>query len=61
MRQRAEAQANRLGFLMLFPTIFCLLVAAAIILIGPAYFEFWQGRADTSTILNGAASELRQR
>jgi tight adherence protein C len=37
LRQRAEAKANRTSFWMLFPTIFCLLMASAIILIGPAY------------------------
>jgi len=49
-RQRAEAQANRTSFWMLFPTIFCFWIAAAIILIGPPYFDFFQQRrksADT--------------
>jgi tight adherence protein C len=42
MRQRAEALANRTSFWMLFPTIFCLFVPAAIVLIGPAYMELSQ-------------------
>jgi tight adherence protein C len=44
LRQRAEAQANRTSFWMLFPTTFCLLVSAAIILIAPAFLEFSQQR-----------------
>ena len=34
-RQRAEAAANRANFYMTFPTVLCLLVAAAIVLAGP--------------------------
>jgi len=43
-RQRAEAHANRVSFWMLFPSVFCFWVAAAIILIGPAYLEFFEYR-----------------
>jgi tight adherence protein C len=43
-RQRAEAHANRTSFWMLFPSVFCFLVAAAIILVGPAYLEFFEYR-----------------
>ncbi|MBX7105500.1 MAG: type II secretion system F family protein [Gemmataceae bacterium] len=43
-RQRAETQANRTSFWMLFPSVFCFWVAAAIILIGPAYLEFFEYR-----------------
>ncbi len=34
-RQNAEASANRMNFYLLFPTIFCLLMAATIILVAP--------------------------
>jgi len=39
LRQRAEARANRASFWMLFPTLFCLWLPAAIVLIGPIIFE----------------------
>jgi tight adherence protein C len=44
MRQRADAQANRTMFWMLFPTLLCLWIPAAIILIGPAVLEFGEFR-----------------
>jgi tight adherence protein C len=44
MRQRADASAGRASFWMLFPSVFCLFVAAAIILVGPTYLEFWNHR-----------------
>ncbi len=34
-RQRAEAAANRANFYMMFPTVLCLLIAAALVLAGP--------------------------
>lgn len=43
-RQRAETQANRTSFWMLFPSVFCFWVAAAIILIGPAYLQYFEYR-----------------
>jgi len=39
LRQQAEAQANRTSFWMLFPTVGCLYLAAAIILIAPAFLQ----------------------
>jgi tight adherence protein C len=39
MRQRAEAQANRANFFMLLPTVGCLLIAAAILLVGPGALQ----------------------
>ncbi len=42
-RQRAERQANVASFWMLFPTISCLFVASAIVLVGPPYFGFFKG------------------
>ena len=38
-RQRAEASANRTNFYLLFPTVFCLLMAATIILVGPGFLK----------------------
>jgi tight adherence protein C len=40
MRQRAEGQANRTSFWMLFPTVGCFLVAAGLLIIGPVFLEF---------------------
>ena len=51
-RQRAEARANRLGFWMLLPNIFCLFLAAAIAMIGPVALEFASARDDVAEILS---------
>ncbi len=51
-RQRAEAQANRTSFWMLFPSVICFWVASAIILIGPAYLEYFQYQEEAGTLLN---------
>jgi hypothetical protein len=40
MRQRAETQANRTSFWMLFPTVGCFLLAAALLIVGPVFLEF---------------------
>ncbi len=60
MRQRAEAQANRTSFWMLFPSVFCFWIAAAIILIGPAYLEFAQQRQKSSVHLNEIKSNIQR-
>lgn len=49
-RQRAETHANRTSFWMLFPSVACFWVASALILIGPAYLEFFQYRQRVPTI-----------
>jgi tight adherence protein C len=46
MRHRAEAAANRASFWMLFPTILCLSIPAALLLVSPVYMEFWKRRED---------------
>ena len=46
-RQRADAKANKTMFWMLLPTILCLWIPAAIILIGPAVLEFRDQRKST--------------
>jgi tight adherence protein C len=51
LRQRADAQANRASFWMLFPTVLCLWVPAAIILVGPVFFEFAERRRETARLL----------
>jgi pilus assembly protein TadC len=52
LRQRAEAQANRTSFWMLFPSVFCFWVAAAIILVGPPYLEFFHNREKSAQFFN---------
>jgi tight adherence protein C len=46
MRHRAEAQANRANFWMLIPTVCCLWVAAALMLVMPVYYDFMKRRED---------------
>jgi pilus assembly protein TadC len=58
LRQRAEAQANRTSFWMLFPSVFCFWVAAAIILIGPAYLEFFQYREQATQLFDQSRKNI---
>jgi tight adherence protein C len=60
LRQRAEAHANRASFWMLLPTVFCLWIAAAIILIGPAYLEFWHLRNEAADMLHEATNNVQK-
>jgi tight adherence protein C len=59
-RQRAEAHANRTSFWLLFPSVFCFWVAAGIILIGPAYLEFFQYRVKTAQFMNQARTNIQK-
>ncbi|MFQ3651087.1 MAG: type II secretion system F family protein [Gemmataceae bacterium] len=60
-RQKVEAQANRANFWMLFPTLFCLWTASAIILIGPVYLEFWDYRREQmKSLLNNAVGQVER-
>jgi tight adherence protein C len=64
LRQRAETQANRASFWMVFPTLFCLWIPAAIILVGPIYAEFWQRRERAKEIVSnprGSIEEVNRR
>jgi len=45
LKQRAEGRANQTMFWMLFPTITCLWIPAAMLLVGPAVLEFRTQRA----------------
>lgn len=45
LKQRADSRANQAMFWMLFPTILCLWIPAAILLVGPAILEFRTQRA----------------
>ncbi len=45
MRQEAEARANRASLWMMFPSVGCLWVAGALVLVGPLYVQFREGWA----------------
>ncbi|MCI0356243.1 MAG: type II secretion system F family protein [Acidobacteria bacterium] len=51
LRQRAEAQANRASFWMLFPAILCLWIPALIVLMGPLWFELKHRYAEVPSML----------
>jgi pilus assembly protein TadC len=58
LRQRAEAQANRTSFWMLFPSVFCFWIAAAIILIAPPYLEFFQYRNQAAQLFKQSRNNI---
>lgn len=60
MRHRAEAAANRASFWMMFPTILCLSIPAAILLVSPVYMEFWKRRDDVRLTFPDAAKKVEQ-
>jgi pilus assembly protein TadC len=60
MRQRAEARANRASFWMLFPSVFCFWVSAAIILTGPPYLEFLQHRQRSADIFDKSRDNINR-
>jgi tight adherence protein C len=60
LRQHAEASANRASFWMLFPSVCCLWVAAAIVLIGPIYFEFWNQRKISAELINKSKLDINR-
>jgi tight adherence protein C len=57
MKQRAEAQANRASFWMVFPTLFCMWLPAAALLMLPVYYEFWHRRQATAEIIQKRSVE----
>jgi tight adherence protein C len=59
LRQRAEGQANRVSFWMMFPSVCCLWVAATMLLVGPLYYEFWRQWAATSLAAQEAQTKIR--
>lgn len=60
MRQRAESQANRANFWMLFPTIFCLWIPSLIILFGPVYHEFYRHSSDTKEAIKSGFGDFNK-
>lgn len=60
LRQRAESQANKASFWMAFPTVLCLWVSAAIILVGPMYYEFWHRRDELHDLFTQRLDRMRK-
>ena len=60
LRQQAEARASRASFWMLFPSVFCLFISAAIILIGPTYMEFWEYRRESRRLLESSRGTVKK-
>lgn len=58
-RQRAEAAANRANFFMLFPTVFCLLVAAGLVLAGPGVVQLVEMKREVDGILRDAKDQQK--
>jgi hypothetical protein len=51
-RQRAEAAANRANFYMIFPTVLCLMVAAALIIAGPGLVRLIESNRQVQQVVD---------
>jgi hypothetical protein len=60
LRQRAETRGNRISFWMLIPSVCCLWVASAIILMGPAYVEFLSHTQETPALFEKARRDIER-
>ena len=60
LRQKADAQAQRTSFWLLFPTIGFLWVPAIILLLGPAFFEFSKKRDENKATLKEGFNTLKK-
>jgi tight adherence protein C len=60
LRQRAEEQANRVSFWMLFPTIFCLLLPALVLFNAPLCYEFAKARKELGENYNKGMQSLNE-
>ncbi|MCA8990901.1 MAG: type II secretion system F family protein [Planctomycetaceae bacterium] len=52
MRQRADEKANSAAFWMLFPTVFCLMTAVFLFLMGPAIIQLTDFANNRADVLN---------
>lgn len=59
LKQRADSRANQAMFWMLFPTILCLWIPAAILLVGPAILEFRTQRQSITKEWREARQKLK--
>lgn len=60
LKQRADTKANQTMFWMLFPTILCLWIPAAILLVGPAVLEFRTQRQEITKEWREARNKLKE-
>lgn len=60
LKQRADSRANQAMFWMLFPTILCLWIPAAILLVGPAILEFRTQRLNITREWREAREKLKE-
>jgi hypothetical protein len=45
---------------VLFPSVFCLFISAAIILVGPTYLEFWEYRRESVRLLESGRGAVKK-
>ena len=60
LRQKADAQAQRTSFWLLFPTIGFLWVPAIVLLLGPPFFEFSKKRDENRETLKEGFNALKK-
>jgi tight adherence protein C len=56
MRQRSDQKANAAAFWLLFPTVFCLMTAVFLFLMGPAIIQLSEFAANRAEILDTSAA-----
>lgn len=61
LKHRAEAQAQRAGFWILFPSILCLWGPAAVVLLYPAFYEFQDRREKSRQIILEGKADYTER
>ncbi len=59
-RQRAEAAANRANFYMGFPTVLCLLIAAALVIAGPGVVQIVESNRMVDRYIEEAQEQERK-
>ncbi|HYH63983.1 MAG TPA: type II secretion system F family protein [Urbifossiella sp.] len=59
-RQRAEAAANRANFYMAFPTVLCLLIAAALVIAGPGVVQIVESNRVVDKYIEEAQEQERK-
>ena len=60
LRQRADAQANRMNFWLLIPIIFFLWIPCVIVLLGPPILEFREGRREAMEDFPSIQESMKQ-
>lgn len=60
LRQRADAAAQRTTFYALFPTILCMWLPALVLLVGPVYFAFAEGRKEARKAFEEGNEQMQE-